>query len=117
MYRAKNKFLNELKCGESKNSQKQIAEDAIRGQFFYMLNELNLKNGDAVSLDEMCEQTGNSLGVETSQITQLITRVFQEREYQYYIDDKGNIVANYDRLYTSQQQDAEEVHKETDLEK
>lgn len=117
MYEAKNEFLKGLKYEEDENSQRQIAEEAIRKQFFYMLNELNLENGDAVSLNQMCEQIGNNLGLETSKIAQFIRQVFQQREYQYYIDDKGNVVANYDRLYILQQQDAEQLRKEANLEK
>lgn len=113
MNKPKNEFLNGLKYGEGETSQKEVAQEAIKKQLFSMLIDSNLKNGEAISLNGTVEQIANNLGLqaEKNQIAQYVTQLFKSGNYQFDIDDNGNIRANYSRLYMLQEESAEEERK------
>ena len=114
MNKPQNEFLNGLKYVEGETSQRKVAEEAIKKQLFSMLIDLNLKNGEATDLNEMVEQIANNLGLqaEKNQIAQYVTKVLRTGNYQFDIDDNGNIRANYSRLYLLQEISAEKERKE-----
>lgn len=104
MTRGLNEFLKGLRIEGGEASQKEVAEEAIKKQLFRILDDLNLKKGETVDLDKTVEKIANSLGLQENkvQIAQYITKLFQSDEYQFDIDDNGNIRANYSRLYMIQ---------------
>lgn len=99
-----NEFLNGLKYEEGETSQKQVAKEAIKNQLFKILRDSELKKGESRDLNETVGEIANSLGLQENkaQIAQYITELFQSGEYQFDIDENGNIRANYSRLYMIQ---------------
>ena len=117
MNKPQNEFLNGLKYVEGETSQRKVAEEAIKKQLFSMLIDLNLKNGEATDLNEMVEQIANNLGLqaEKNQIAQYVTKVLRTGNYQFDIDDNGNIRANYSRLYQLQELSTEKIYKALEM--
>lgn len=113
MARGHSEFLDGLKFKDGKTSQRQVAEDAIKKQLFKILGDSQLKKGDSKDLNETVDQIANNLGLQSNknQIVQYITQLFQSGEYQFDIDDNGNIRANYGRLYMLQNKAEEEELK------
>lgn len=114
MKRSQNEFLKGLKNEDGKTSQKQIAQEAIRKQLFHRLNALDLKNGETTNLNNMAEQIADDLGLQTeiNQITQYLMTLFKSGNYQFDLDDKGDIRANYSRLHILQEKEAEQSRAE-----
>ena len=114
MNTAQNEFLNGLKYEEGETSQKQIAEEAIKKQLFRILHDSKMKKGESKDLNETVEQISNDLGLQENkvQIAQYITQLLQSGNYQFDIDDNGNIRANYSRLYILQETAAEKNREE-----
>ena len=106
MARGQNEFLKGLKVEVDEASQKEVAEEAIKKQLFRILNTLDLENGSTVDLFETVKQIANILGMQESkkQIAQYITQLFQSGRYQFDIDEKGNIRANYNMIYMIQRE-------------
>lgn len=113
MNEARNEFLNELRYNKSETSQKEVVEEAIRKQLFSKLLELHLKNGESANFNEIVEQIANNLGLQKNKIkvAQYVIKVLQSGNYQFDIDDNGNIRASYSRLYQLQEQSTEKIYK------
>lgn len=109
MTRGQNEFLKGLKFEDGKISQKEVAEEAIKKQLFRILNESKMQKGESKEIDEVVEQIANNLGLQANKeaIAQYIKQLFQSGEYQFDIDENGNIKANYSRLYMLQKQSDE----------
>ena len=117
MNEARNEFLNGLRYNKSETSQKEVVEEAIRKQLFSKLLELHLKNGESANFNEIVEQIANNLGLQKNKIkvAQYVTKLLQSGNYQFDIDDNGNIRASYSRLYQLQEQSTEKIYKALEM--
>jgi len=114
MARGLNEFLKGLKIQGGDESQTEVAEEAIKKQLFIVMPELNMQNGQIVSLNSVVAQIAIRLENQISkkQIAQVVTHVFGTGEYNYKLNDKGNIVATYSSVVLSQNQRDEQLHEE-----
>lgn len=117
MKKAQNEFLNGLKYAEGETSQKQVAKEAIKKQLFKILNDSKLQKGESRDIDQTAEQIANNLGLQENKarIIQYITYLFNSGNYEFDIDESGNIRANYSRIYMLQK--AEDQRGKEDAEK
>ena len=104
MNKAQNGFLNGLKYVEGETSQKQVAKEAITKQLFKILEDSKLQKGESKDINHIAEQIANNLGLQENKarIIQYITQIFNSGNYEFDIDESGNIRANYSRIYMIQ---------------
>lgn len=115
MNEQRKQFLNELKYIERETSQEEMVKEAIRKQLFVRLNEMKLKKDETTDLNQMAEYISKKLEISEYQIqiAQYIKQVLQSGNYQFDIDEKGDIRANYSRLFLLQQEQEEKLLKES----
>lgn len=111
-----NEFLKGLKFKDGETSQKEVAKENIRKQLFKILMDSNLQKGESRDLYETAEEIANNLGMQQNKekIAQYIIQLFQGDQYQYNIDESGNIKANYSRLYMIQKERDRKGHEEAE---
>jgi hypothetical protein len=101
-------FLDGILVMSPEEEQKRVAEENINKRLFRIIDSLNLENGDVIELSPIAEKIANDIGIEKEKIINHITQLFQSGRYQFSIDDNGNIIANYNRLYMIQLKEARE---------
>lgn len=113
MFKGNQKFLRGLRYEEGDQGQIEIAQESIRKQLFKRIGEINPQNGESINLAEMVDYIANNLGLQMhkQQIAQYINELFSGENYEFGIDEKGNIIAKYSRLFRIQRETDKEAHK------
>ena len=113
MFKGNQEFLKGLRYGNSEESQIKLAQESIRKQLFKRIGEINPQNGESINLGKTVDYIANNLGLQMykQQITQYITELFSGESYEFGIDEKGNIIAKYSRLFRIQREADKEAHK------
>lgn len=116
MARGSNEFIKGIRFPNGDTSQKEVAKETIRKQLFRILNDSNMQKGESKDLNEMVDEIANNIGLQQYriQIAQYITQLLQTDQYQYGIDENGNIKANYTRLYMIQKETDKKGREEAD---
>lgn len=113
MFKGNLQFLNGLISEKGKTDQIQLAQESIRKQLFRRIDEINPQNGESINLVEIVDYIANNLGLQMyrQQIAQYIKELLSGENYEFGIDEKGNIIAKYSRLFRIQRETDKEAHK------
>ena len=116
MARGLNEFLKGLIVENGETSQIEIAEEAIKKQLFIIMREFDMENGQTVKLNEIVKMISDKLGIQRNKrkVAQIVMKIFQSGEYNYKINEKGNIEAVYSKADILQKQRDEEIHEEAE---
>lgn len=116
MARGMSEFLKALKIQGGEEAQIEVIEETIKKQLFIIMPELNMENGQTVSLSEIVKLISDKLDNQANkkQIAQVVTQVFQTGEYSYKIDDNGDIKASFSAAEILQKSYEDKVHEEAE---
>ena len=116
MARGYNKFLEGIKFQDGEASQKEVAEEAIKKQLFNIITNAKLQKGESIDINETVRQIADNLGLQEhkTKVMQYIIALFKSGDYQYDLNEDGNIRANYSRIYMIQKECDQKGKEEAD---
>lgn len=114
MTRGLNQFLKGLKVENGDTFQKQVAEETIKKEFFVIMQEIDLEDGQIVEMENVVQLISDKLGIvgNKKKIVQILTQVLQSGEYLYIVNENGDIETSYGNVEIFQKQREKQMKEE-----